>query len=65
MTWYQIPSRTEKINEEVIFSEVSRDDSLLIGLSGITDKVDEYFYLKEESKTARTSNYNTRLEYEV
>lgn len=63
MSWHQIPSRTEKINQEVIFSEVNRDDALLISLSGITDKTDEFFYLREESKTIRTSNYNTRLEY--
>ena len=65
MTWYEIPKYNQKIINKVVMTELQRKDSLLIDLTGITDKEDSYLQIELDAYETRTRNLNARLQYEI
>ena len=65
LTWSQIPLSNEKVVNKVVRSQLRQEDSLVIDLTGVTDKESEYFHIEEDSKVSRTTSDNTRLELEI
>ena len=61
----KIPMINERLTNKIVISELNRDDSMIIDLTGVTDKENQYFYLEQDSKESRTNKHNTRLEYEI
>ena len=60
-----IPMINEKLTNKIVISELNRDDSMIIDLTGFTDKENQFFYLEQDTKESRTSKHNTRLQYEI
>ena len=56
-----IPMINEKLTNKIVISELNRDDSMIIDLTGFTDKENQFFYLEQDTKESRTSKHNTRL----
>ena len=65
MTWYEIPKYNQKIINKVVMTELQRKDSLLIDLTGITDKEDSYLQIELDAYETRTRDLNARLQYEI
>ena len=45
-TWHEIPAYPIRLTNGVVFSELNREDSLIMSLTGITSEEDELFSVK-------------------
>ena len=65
VSWFEIPMTATKYLEKVVFTELVREDSLLMTLSGLTTESELFYAFEFDSELSRPYDYNTRLSFEI